>query len=199
MKELEKTKRISISAVLFILIIFIGVLSFKRPKNIFKNDKNLILNHIVKQDYILQIKDLDSIDGALIDVRSPYEYNKGYIKNAVNIYTPDLLEPKQQSYIKQLNKENKTIVLYAKTPEDASGAWMLLTQLGIKNTKVLCVKLKYKNDKLIVESYPLEKPALNYAEFMKKASSGKIKIVKKAPRKVIKLIKKKKKVAEGGC
>ncbi|AMC09761.1 hypothetical protein Lupro_00100 [Lutibacter profundi] len=199
MKELEKTKRISISAVLFILIIFIGVLSFKRPKNIFKNDKNLILNHIVKQDYILQIKDLDSIDGALIDVRSPYEYNKGYIKNAVNIYTPDLLEPKQQSYIKQLNKENKTIVLYAKTPEDASGAWMLLTQLGIKNTKVLCAKLKYKNDKLIVESYPLEKPILNYAEFMKKANSGKITVVKKAPKKIIKLKKKKKKVAEGGC
>lgn len=199
MKELEKTKRISISAVIFILIIFIGVLSFKRPKNIFKNDKNLILNHIVKQDYILQIKDLDSINNALIDVRSPYEYNKGYIKNAVNIYTPDLLEPKQQSYIKQLNKENKTIVLYAKTPEDASGAWMLLTQLGIKNTKVLCVKLKYKNDKLIVESYPLEKPILNYAEFMKKANSGKITVVKKAPKKIIKLKKKKKKVAEGGC
>ncbi|MCF6167750.1 rhodanese-like domain-containing protein [Lutibacter sp.] len=199
MKELEKTKRISISAILFILIIFIGVLSFKRPKNVFKNDKNISLNHIIKQDYILQIKDLDSINGALIDIRSPYEYDKGYIKNAVNIYVPDLLESEQLSYIKQLDKENKIIVLYGKNPEEANGAWLLLTQLGLKNIKVLCVKLTYKNDKLIVENYPLEKPTLNYAEFMKKASSGKIKIVKKAPRKVIKLIKKKKKVAEGGC
>ncbi|WP_456421251.1 rhodanese-like domain-containing protein [Lutibacter sp.] len=199
MKELEKTKRISISAILFILIIFIGVLSFKRPKNVFKNDKNISLNHIIKQDYILQIKDLDSINSTLIDIRSPYEYNKGYIKNAINIYVPDLLEPKQLSYIKQLDKENKIIVLYGKNPEEANGAWLLLTQLGLKNIKVLCAKLNYKNDKLIVEGYPLEKPALNYAEFMKKASSGKIKIVKKAPRKVIKLIKKKKKVAEGGC
>ncbi|VAW22482.1 hypothetical protein MNBD_BACTEROID04-1877 [hydrothermal vent metagenome] len=199
MKELEKTKRISISAILFILIIFIGVLSFKRPKNVFKNDKNLTLNHIIKQDYILQIKDLDSVNSTLIDIRSPYEYNKGYIKNAINIYVPDLLEPKQLSYIKQLDKENKIIVLYGKNPKEANGAWLLLTQLGLKNIKVLCVKLTYKNDKLIVESYPLEKPTLNYAEFMKKASSGKIKKVKKAPKKVIRLKKKKKKVAEGGC
>ncbi len=33
MKELEKVKRISISSVLFILAVLIGVLAYERPEN----------------------------------------------------------------------------------------------------------------------------------------------------------------------
>ena len=35
MKELEKTKRISIAAVLTILVVIIGLLTYKRPKHIY--------------------------------------------------------------------------------------------------------------------------------------------------------------------
>ena len=35
MKELEKTKRISIAAVLTILVVLIALLSYKRPKHLY--------------------------------------------------------------------------------------------------------------------------------------------------------------------
>jgi len=35
MKELEKTKRISIASVLFILVVLIGLLTYKRPKHMY--------------------------------------------------------------------------------------------------------------------------------------------------------------------
>jgi len=202
MKELEKTESVSISAVIFILVVIIGVLSFKKPKNIFLKNKNLALNHMVKMDYILNKNDLNAKTlktATLIDIRSPYEYNKGHLKNAVNIYTPNLLEPKNKSFLKKLAKQNKKIILYGKDADEASGPWILLSQLGYKNIKVLCSKLSYVNNKLVVENYPLEKAQLDYAAFMKKASKLTGNSVKKIPKRAIHLTKKKKKVAEGGC
>jgi rhodanese-related sulfurtransferase len=202
MKELEKTKRISFSAVIVILAVLIGLLSFKRPNNIFKKNKELTLKPIASQSYILHQKDIfaTTINNlAFIDIRSPFEYSKGHLKGAKNIYTADLLEKKNKEYLKLLEKQNKTIVLYGSEPGEASGAWMLLTQLGIKNVKLLCVKTNYINNKFSISDYPLEKATLNYAEFIKKASSGKITAKKVKPKKVIHLTKKKKKVAEGGC
>jgi len=202
MKELEKTKRISFSAIIFILAVLIGVLSFKKPKNIFKKDNNITLKHIVSQDFIISSKDLNSKSKkqlALIDVRNRFEYNKGHLKNAKNIYTANLLQKANKKYLKKLEAENKTIVLYASTPNKASGPWMLLTQVGYKNVKILCVQTNYNNNKFTTSDYPLEKPQYDYAAFMKKASKSSGIKPKKRQRKVVKLVKKKKKVAEGGC
>ncbi len=196
MKELEKTKRISFSAVIVILAVLIGVLSFKKPKNI------ITLKHIVSQDFITSSKDLNSKSKeqlAIIDVRNGFEYNKGHLKNAKNIYTPNLLEEANKEYLKKLEEQNKTIVLYAATPNKASGPWMLLTQMGYKNVKILCVQTNYINNKFSISDYPLEKPKYDFVAFMKKATSGKIKVKKTTPKKVIKLVKKKKRVPEGGC
>jgi len=203
MKELEKTKRISISAVLFILVVVIGFLSFEKPKNVFSKDIGLTLDHISKKDYLINKTYLDTIssfkDISFIDVRSPFEFSKGHLKNAINIYTPNLLEEENKSVLNELVNENKTIVLYGDTPNNVNGPWMLLNQMGFKNIKMLCAKTHLLNNEFVVESYPLEKPNLNYAEFMKKASSVKIKEVVKKPKKVVKLVKKKKKAPEGGC
>jgi rhodanese-related sulfurtransferase len=204
MKELEKTKRISFSAVIIILVVLIGLLSFNKPKNIFKKDKELTLKPINSQDYIIYPKDLDSSalkKIALIDVRNSFEYNKGHLKNAKNIYTADLLNEPNKTYLNNLENKNKTIVLYGSTPNEASGAWMLITQMGYKNVKLLCAQTNYNNNIFSIRDYPLEKPQYNYAAFMKKAAaSNNNKTTKKViPKKVIKLTKKKKKVAEGGC
>ncbi len=202
MKELEKTKRISFSAVIIILAVLIGVLSFKKPNNIFKKNIELTLKPIASQSYILYQKDIfaTTINNlAFIDVRNAFEYSKGHLKNAKNIYTANLLEKKNKKYLKDLEAQHKTIVLYGSEPGEANGAWMLLTQMGYKNVKLLCVKTNYINNKFSISDYPLEKEQYNYAAYMKKATSGKITIKKAIPKKVIKLTKKKKKVAEGGC
>jgi len=202
MKELEKTKRVSISAILLILAVIIGVLSFRKPKNVFKKDKLLVLNHIVKMDYILNKTNLDANtlkSAVLIDIRSPYEFNKGHLKNAINIYSPNLLAPKNKKILKSIEKDNKKIILYGANADEASGSWMLLTQLGYKNIQVLCSQISYVNNKLVIKDYPLEKPHLDYAAFMKKASKSSGIKPKKVHKKVVKLVRKKKKVAEGGC
>jgi len=174
MKELEKTKRISFSAVIIILAVLIGLLNFKKPRNVFKKDKDLTLKHIVSQDFIITSKDLDSKSNeqmAFIDVRNGFEYNKGHLKNAKNIYTANLLEEANKTYLKKLEDKNKTIVLYASKPNKASGAWMLLTQMGYKNVKILCVQTNYINNKFSVSDYPLEIPKYDFAAYMKKATS----------------------------
>jgi rhodanese-related sulfurtransferase len=202
MKELEKTKRISFSAVIIILVVLIGVLSFNKPENVFKKDKNLTLKPIISKDFLIKIKDLDSVSTnsmAFIDIRNGFEYNKGHLKNSKNIYTADLLEPENKQYISDLEKEGKTIVLYGAIPDEASGAWMLLTQMGFKNVKLLCAKINYVDNKFSLGEFEIEKPQYDYAAFMKKASSGKTVTKKVIKKKVIKLTKKKKKVAEGGC
>ena len=62
MKELERTKRISISAVLFLLVILMGFLTFKRPQHVFEKNTASTLEKIIKKDYIVTINDLNTLD-----------------------------------------------------------------------------------------------------------------------------------------
>lgn len=211
MKELEKTKRISISAVLFLLIIIIGFLTYKKPKYIFKNSAETTLKEIVKKDYIVsadQLKSLNSSDYVLVDVRSVYDYDKGHIKDAVNIPLAQILTDDSSAFIDNMMNENKTVILYGEDPDEASSAWILLYQLGYENIKILSVKPRFEDNKLYVDNVTIEKPAMNFAEVMKKATSSsgiakKTKLAKadksKAAKKVIIVKKKKKRVPEGGC
>ena len=203
-KELEKTQNISISAVIFILLIIIGILSLKKPVNVFNKDKNLPISQIKKQDYIINKTTLDSLksNAALVDLRTPYEFERGSLPNAVNIYTPDLLDTNAKKQFEDFAKNNKTIVLFGDNPNQANGAWLFLTQIGYKNVKILSVSLSYDSqNKLIINNCTLEKPALDYAEFMAKAKSenGTPEDKTETPKKVIKLTRTKKKAARGGC
>ena len=203
MKELEKTKRISISATLFLLIILIGFLTYKRPKYVFKNNSESVLKEIVKKDYLLSTKQLESMspdEYALIDVRSNHEYDKSHIKDAINIPYSHILDDKNMDFINSLKNNNKTAVFYGEQPDIASNAWLLLYQLGYNNIKVLCVKPRFEDNVFYVDNVEIEKPAVNYAEVMKEATSASG-IAKKPEtvKKVITVKKKKKRVAEGGC
>jgi len=210
MKELERTKRISVSAVLFLLIIVIGVLSFRKPKYVFENNTETTLNKIMEKDYILtqdQLKTIDASQYVLVDVRSNFEYVKGHINNAVNISAHQAFSDENTDFLKKLKNSDKTIVIYGENPDEADSAWMLLYQLGYENVKILCVETFYKDNKFQVKDYALEKPSVDYAKIMnaaKKSSSNqkestKVKTPKKEPKKVTPKPKKKKRVPEGGC
>jgi len=56
MKELEKTKRISIAATLFILAVIIGLLTYKRPKNIYAINTKDTLEKRLKEIAALLVK-----------------------------------------------------------------------------------------------------------------------------------------------
>ena len=204
MKELERTKRISISAVLFLLIILIGFLTFKKPQFIFEKNSASTLEKIIKKDYILSLNDLDKLDPSeytLIDIRSNYEFDKGHFKNAINISAHDVFRDSSIDLLNKLKENEHAIILYGKHPDNANGAWMLLYQMGYENAKILCVETNYIDKTFQIKNSTLEKPTVNFAQVMDSAKSIKSASIKKEKpkKKVITVQKKKKRVPEGGC
>ena len=205
MKELEKTKRISIAAVLTILLVIIALLSYKRPSHLYSESIENSLELASNSDYIITQQDLEKFDLLLVDIRSNIEYNKGHLDKAINIYAPEILDPKNSEVLQDLKEKNKTVVLYGSTPNEALTPFMLLQQLGYNNIKLLTVDLGYSQDKLIVKSSTLEDNKYDIKKFIdesiKKATAKpkpkpKPKLVVK---KVIPKKKKKKMPVEGGC
>ncbi len=208
MKELEKTKRISIAAVLFLLVIVIAILTFEKPAHIFEKNTQATLQEIANKSYILTLNELDSIGSLqyqLIDIRSDFEYSKGHIKDAVNVSIQNMLEEDNKGLFDELREKKKIAVLYGKDPDEANSAWMLLYQLGYENAKILCVKTNYIDNIFQVKNYALEKHSVDFAQVMQLAKSNpdktkesitKPKVTKKV---VITVPKKKKRAPEGGC
>ena len=203
MKELEKTKRISIAAVLFILIIIIGLLFYERPSHMYAINSNQMLEKAISSDYFVDLNKIDDPTYVLIDIRNSFEYEKGHINGAVNIASSEILSEKNTKLFKKLAEDKKTIVLYGATPTQANHPFMVLYQLGYENIKVLLVDLEYVQNKLITKNSVIEKEALDINSFITE-SQKKIKIAPKPKKKVVKKKvvpkkKKKKMPVEGGC
>ena len=204
MKELEKTKRISIASVLTILVVIIALLSYKRPKHNYTINTRQALENITGSDYFLTLNEIDNPDYALIDIRNQYEYEKGHLENAINIYAPEILNDDSSDVFKDLKEQNKTVILYGENPNEAIAPYMLLYQLGYENIKILSIEINYDQNKLIAKNVGLEKTAPNINIFIKEsikkaAVKPKPRVVKKPPKKVFPIKKKKKVMPEGGC
>jgi rhodanese-related sulfurtransferase len=208
MKELEKTRRISISAVLFLLVIIISLLTFKKPEYNFANSSERTLAFVNGHDHVMSMADFQKLDTdsyLLIDVRSNFDYSKGHIDHAVNIPKSQILDPEAIKIIKTAVSSDKPLLIYGKNPETANAACLLLFQLGYEQLKLLSIQSFYDNKQFHIASLEVEKPLFDYSETMKKA---RIQIVQKvapkakpqpAKKKVITKPKKKKKMPEGGC
>ena len=206
MKELEKTKRISIAVTLFILVVLIGVLSFKRPKNLYYFNTAETLQQLASEDLFISLTDISNPDYVLVDVRKSYDFDRGHLENAVNISSSDILEESNINVFKELQTNNKTVVLYGKNPEEAIAPFMILYQLGYTNLKVLPIENSYNQNSLETKLVEVEKYDNDIktfiAESVKKATEISVQKVippPPPPRKVITLEKKKKAPAEGGC
>ena len=204
MKELERTKRISISAVLFLLVILIGFLTFKRPQHVFEKNTAITLEKIIKKDYIITLNDLDTLDPetyTIIDIRSNYEYTKGHMKDALNITSHDIFNSSSIEFLDNLKTNEESIILYGKDPDNANTGWMLLYQLGYDNVKILCIETEYIDKTFRIKNSSLEKPYANFAQVMTSAKSRKSEttIKEKPKKKVVTVQKKKKRLPEGGC
>ena len=208
MKELEKTRRISISAVLFLLVIVIGLLTFKKPAYIFTNSSEKTLEFVKNQNHLISFSDLEKLDREsylLIDVRSNFDYSKGHLENATNIPKSQLLGSESMKIFETGISTGKTIILYGINPETSNSACMLLYQLGYEQIKLLSIESFYDDKGFNIASIQVEKPLFNFSETMAQAKIQTIKKVspKKSPppakKKVITKPKKKKKMPEGGC
>jgi rhodanese-related sulfurtransferase len=204
MKELEKTKRISIAAVLFILAVLIGLLTYKRPKYMYAINTKSALEKLTSDNYLITLNDLNNPDYVLIDVRNQFEFEKGHMKNAINIYTPDILSDKNLGLFNELKETNKTAVLYGNNPQEVNAPFLILYQLGYDNIKLLAINNSYLENKLITKNNDIEKSEADITTFINESRENasieqEVEDIIKAPKRVITVQKRKKKPAEGGC
>lgn len=204
MKELEKIKRISIASTLFILAVLIGLLTYKRPKYMYALNTKDTLEKITSDNYLITLNDLNNPDYVLIDVRNQFEFEKGHLKNAINIYTPDILSDKNSGLFDELKETNKTAVLYGNNPQEVNAPFLILYQLGYDNIKLLAIDNSYLQNKLITKNSDIEKSEADITTFINESRENasieqKIEDIIKAPKRVITVQKRKKKPAEGGC
>ncbi|MDP3359373.1 MAG: rhodanese-like domain-containing protein [Lutibacter sp.] len=205
MKELEKTKRISIAATLFILAVIIGLLTYKRPKNIYAINTKDTLEKITSANYFTTLEELKNPEYVLIDVRNQYEFEKGHLENAINIYAPEILSDDNIKVFNELKESNKMAILYGNNPQEPNAPFLILYQLGFDNIKLLAIENSYLQNKLISKNTVVEKSEADITAFInesvKKANATETvkKEVVAPPKKVITIEKKKKAEAEGGC
>ncbi|MBE9488758.1 MAG: rhodanese-like domain-containing protein [Bacteroidetes bacterium] len=201
MKELEKTKRISIAAVLFILVIIIALLAYERPKHLYSVNTESTHEMILNNDYFISLDEINSPEFVLIDIRNKFEFEKGHLENAINIHSPELLNETSSKVFKELKEKNKIAILYGSNPTEANTPFMILYQLGY-TSKILLVENSYLQNKLITKNSEIGKSVADINAFIiesQKNAAIKPKPKKKLPKKIIPVKKKKKLPVEGGC
>lgn len=208
MKELEKTKRISIAAVLSILLILIALLNYKKPSFLYAQNTSTTLMKMDTTDYLVSPQGLENESYVLVDVRNPFDYEKGHLPDAINIYAPELLSKDYTAQLNEYLQEGKIILLYGKDPNETLPAFMMLCQLDMGPVKILESENYFEKDKLITTYTEVEKPSPDITGFIetsvKKVNESKKQAAKRTvapppPKKVAPQQKKKKKMPEGGC
>lgn len=202
MKELEKTKRISIATTLFILAVLIGLFTFKRPKNTFVYRSQQTLEKLAQHKYLASISEISDTNNVLIDIRNTFEFEKGSLNNAINIQPSEFLSEENLNLFKTFKKENKTVLLFGNNPEEVNLPYLLLSQLGYDNIKLLTLEIKYIQNNFFTKNSPVETYKNDINAFINeslKNSGSKIINKPKPKKKRIVVRQKKKKTAEGGC
>jgi rhodanese-related sulfurtransferase len=208
MEELKRTKRITIGVVVFVVVVIIGFITFKKPLHVYQYSpaemaEELYLVYQVTPEEAMELM-FDSTAAVFIDIRSIYDFEKGHLENAINIPVANLLDEAYKSRFDQWLQDSTLVVLYGNDELQANAPWMLMYQLGYTNTRTLMGGIGYI-DKLYEdalaenETFMVEDPAFNFADIIKAGSLNSNESVVNTPKKQVVIRKKKKKAAEGGC
>lgn len=180
MAELRKTRRLSIAASIFVLILVIGLLTFRKPTfNYSVSSEEFVKQLGVKSWWLSpeesrQVLNSENSDCVLIDLRNPEEFDKGHLENAVNIPVSEILANSSFEVINNTKKTSKSIILIGNDLLVTNGIWMLLKQVGIVNIKMIpefdfqeTVNNKTAENYIRVRESEIEKPSFNFAQLMK--------------------------------
>lgn len=205
----------NIRNVIFLAMIFLGVVIAMVPENTTKPYKLTAEDMIIEVQSAAEMVNADDVAHwliskdpslQLIDVRSPDEFQKYHLEGAINVPLSVILNDEYRDILDQGIKMN---VLYSNGTLDSHKAWMILRQLGFENNYVLQGGLNYWFDTIMNPQAPSAFSAneeFAKYDFRKAASSalGGGAAALQAPAKTKSdkpriIRKKKKKAPEGGC
>lgn len=204
MKELEKTRKLSIVAVLSILVLVIALVSYKRPKHVFTKTTQEALEYVSSETMFLNYEQLTEND-LIIDIRNKFDFDGGHLPNAQNLFAPELFNTKNEAVFETLFNTDKRIALIGNNTNECISLFTTLYRMGCENIVIVNATQNIVNNELIVKEENLEKEQQNIDDFIKasikKASLSKIKPkpTPPKPKKIIPKKKKKKMPMEGGC
>ncbi len=208
----NNSKRLTITAIAFVLIIIVGLITMHKPEHIYKlNPADLVESIMMKDGELTPGKAVyyaeeSNPDFVFIDIRNQYEFIKGHIPNAINIPLTELLSKATLKQFDKYSEDSVTIVIYGNSQTDANAPWMILKQLAYPDVKILLGGFDYYSkdhaetgDTAGMPEYYVEIPKYDYAAIAAETSSGDVtgQDVKAEP--VLPVRKKKKTVASGGC
>ena len=212
MKELKRTRRLTIASILFVIVIIFGMITLSKPDFEYQISPELMLEEVYNldnemlPDEAMEILAYEDSSFVFVDLRSAHEYNIGFLGNAIHIPVSDILDESSIEFYKRMAKDSVTIILYANDQRAANGPWMLLKQLGFNNMKVLLGGYNYIADEDIdyydmpeIPEYFVEEPILDFAAFMEEAGSIQVSEAEEQKKTVLPVKRKKKVISEGGC
>ena len=139
MDELNKTNRLTIIVVAFVLVIVIGMITFRRPDVKYTLTPAQSLALLNNPEFVITPDQANAIgkDSAgktiFIDVRNSIDFKMGHVKNAINIPVRELFSKQNKKVLRDIEKAGQTAVLYGETEQQANGPWLMLRQTGYKN------------------------------------------------------------------
>ncbi len=139
-RPLASVHRLTIALTIFTAIIVIGLLTIGKSNYRYKVSKEQMLSEILAADYLISPDKAKTIlsekdkQVKFIDLRNRYDFNLKHIEGALNIPTHKLLD---KETLKLFKDTSFTYVLYGSEAIDANGPWMVLSQMGYPNFKVL--------------------------------------------------------------
>jgi rhodanese-related sulfurtransferase len=139
MEELNKTNRLTIIVVAFVLVIIVGLITLRRPDvkyTLTPTESLKLLNNpafVVTPEQVSALLTDSAGKTIFIDVRNSIAYERGHLKSAVNIPVRELFSKKSKSMFHDIEKAGQTAVIYGETQQQANGSWLMLMQTGFKN------------------------------------------------------------------
>lgn len=143
--EFTRTNWITFGLIAILLVLVLGFIFLKTEKYTFKTplDKELsdikmtsfqaspqsVANAILNKDKSI----------VLVDVRSQFDFAKGHLPDAKNIYKVNLMNEENMDFFKALKEGNKKAILYGSSASEANVPFMILKQMGIENISYLAV------------------------------------------------------------
>jgi rhodanese-related sulfurtransferase len=139
MDELNKTNRLTIIVVAFVLVIIIGLITLRRPdvKYVLSPAETLALLNdpamVITPDQASELLKDSSGKTVFIDVRNSIAFGRDHVLNAINIPVRELFAKRSKTFFREIVKAGQTAIIYGETQQQANGPWLMLKKTGFKN------------------------------------------------------------------